>query len=418
MAEIVREVTDDGRLIAEFYLGVADGSLEGFEDRHRMSAARRLDKIAPGLVARYLQKYYNAQCRPSYRGTSVLPVRRSPIRSRPPERSDDVSRGPNPFRRRLQQLVREETGDGRAIVYFMAGVMHGTLLGFKPHHRMEAAKELSGYITNDNTPVVPAKAEPAPYSIRGTQRGGAGRGSHPNPAHPEPGSLSVVPEQPETQKDGTGHHTVVPEKSETQKDGTGHHTAVPEKSGTHPVPSAETPSVSTRNPEPETKNPPSAPSAVNPKPKTRNFPPITIEEIERANYDSRHITRCKFARDEITGAVYAFDEQGPFEVDEDGVSHYISPDLIVGHGNAYQTFDDTDLEDRLARKRSGMRLIVGPPHESPRASTKNSKPETGNSPQLTPTERRIREKLKEHWYGPDPSAAPLDSMHPGRSPPW
>ncbi len=384
MAEIVREVTDNGRLIAEFYLGVADGSLEGFEDRHRMSAARRLDKIAPGLVARYLQKYYNAQCRPSYRGTSVLPVRRSPIKSSPPERSEDVSRGPNPFRRRLQQLVREETGDGRSIVYFLAGVMHGTLLGFKPHHRMEAAKELSGYITNDNTPVVPAKAEPAPYSIRGTQRGGAGRGSHPNPAHPEPGSLSVVPE----------------------------------KSGTHPVPSAETPSVSTRNPEPETKNPPSAPSAVSPKPKTRNFPPITIEEIERANYDSRHITRCKFARDEITGAVYAFDEQGPFEVDEDGVSHYISPDLIVGHGNAYQTFDDTDLEDRLARKRSGMRLIVGPPHESPRASTKNSKPETGNSPQLTPTERRIREKLKEHWYGPDPSAAPLDSMHPGRSPPW
>ena len=385
MVEIVREVTDNGRLIAEFYLGVADGSIEGFEDRHRMSAARRIDKVAPGLVARYLQKYYNAQCRPSYRGTNVLPVRRSPIRSRPPERSEDVSLGPNPFRRRLQQLVREETGDGRSIVYFMTGVMHGTLLGFKPHHRMEAAKELASYMTTEKrNPVVPAKAEPAPYSIRGTQRGGAGRGSHPNPAHPEPGYLSVVPEQ----------------------------------SGTHPVPSAETPSVSTRNPETETKNPPSAPSAVSPKPRTRNFPPITIEEIERANYDSHHITRCKFARDEITGAVYAFDEQGPFEVDEDGVSHYISPDLIVGHGNAYQTFDDSDLEDRLARKRSGMRLVVGPPHESPRASTKNSKPETGNSPQLTPAERRIREKLREHWYGPDPWAAPLDSMHPGRSPPW
>ena len=377
MAEIVREVTDNGRLIVEFYLGVADGTLEGFEDRHRMSAARRIDKIAPGLVARYLQKYYNSQCRDSYRGTSVLPVRRSPIKSSPPERRDPAQRGPNPFQRRLAQLVREETGDGRAIVYFMAGVMHGTLLGFKPHHRMEAAKELATYITHTPSPstgegrgegdsVVPAESE--------TQRGGGRRGSR--TSSPSTGEGR-----------GEGDSTVDPAST----------SVVPEKSGTHPVPSV---------------------STGNPKPKTRNFPPITVEEIERAGYDSRHITRCKFARDEITGAVYAFDEQGPFEVDEDGVSHYISPDLIVGYGNAYQTFDDSDLEDRLARKRSGMRLVVGPPYESPRASTKNSKPETGSSPQLTPAERRIREKLKEHWYGPDPWAAPLDSMHPGRSPPW
>ena len=418
MAEIVREVTDNGRLIVEFYLGVADGTLEGFEDRHRMSAARRIDKIAPGLVARYLQKYYNSQCRDSYRGTSVLPVRRSPIKSSPPERRDPAQRGPNPFQRRLAQLVREETGDGRAIVYFMAGVMHGTLLGFKPHHRMEAAKELATYITHTPSPstgegrgegdsVVPAEA--------GTQRGGGRRGSRtssPSMGEGRGESDSVVPAESETQRGGgrRGSRTSSPSTGEGREPalslskGEGDSTVdpastsvVPEKSGTHPVPSV---------------------STGNPKPKTRNFPPITVEEIERAGYDSRHITRCKFARDEITGAVYAFDEQGPFEVDEDGVSHYISPDLIVGYGNAYQTFDDSDLEDRLARKRSGMRLVVGPPYESPRASTKNSKPETGSSPQLTPAERRIREKLKEHWYGPDPWAAPLDSMHPGRSPPW
>ena len=175
MAEIVREVTDDGRLIVEFYLGVADGSLEGFEDRHRMSAARRIDKVAPGLVARYLQKYYNSQCRDSYRGTSVLPVRRSPNKSSPPERRDPAQRGPNPFRQRLQQLVREETG-GRPAPSSTSWPAPCTAhsLGFKPHHRMEAAKELSGYITNDNTPVVPAKAEPAPYSIQGNPEGRRG----------------------------------------------------------------------------------------------------------------------------------------------------------------------------------------------------------------------------------------------------
>ena len=57
----------------------------------------------------------------------------------------------------------------------MAGVMHGTLLGFKPHHRLEAAKELASYITNTPSPstggglgACPEPVEePAPYSIRG-----------------------------------------------------------------------------------------------------------------------------------------------------------------------------------------------------------------------------------------------------------
>ena len=84
LAEIVREVTDDGRRIAEFYLGVADGSLEGFEDRHRMSAARRLDKIAPGLVAEYLLKYANAQVRPSMRGSRFPMGRISPMKKEMP----------------------------------------------------------------------------------------------------------------------------------------------------------------------------------------------------------------------------------------------------------------------------------------------------------------------------------------------
>ncbi len=169
LAEIVREETDGGRRIVQFYIGVADGSLDGFRDHHRMSAARRLDKIAPRLVAEYLQKYYNNQCRDSYRGTLVLPVRRSTIAKNPPEPGEQAPRGPNRFQRRLAQLVRKETGDGRTIFNFLDGVMHGTLTGFKPHHRLEAAKELASYLTPS---VIPANA--------GIQRGGAVRGSHPS----------------------------------------------------------------------------------------------------------------------------------------------------------------------------------------------------------------------------------------------
>ena len=169
MAQIVREVTDDGRRIVEFYLGVADGSLDGFEVRHRMSAARRLDKIAPGLVAKYLQRHYNSLCRDSYRIIGVLPVRRSSIRPRPAGDGEGARR-PSAFQRRLAQLVREETGDGRTIVDFMAGVMHGTITAFKPHHRLEAAKELAAHITtNDPTPVVRAPVVGADPRVRPAQ---------------------------------------------------------------------------------------------------------------------------------------------------------------------------------------------------------------------------------------------------------
>ena len=38
--------------------------------------------------------------------------------------------------------------------------------------------------------------------------------------------------------------------------------------------------------------------------------------------------------------------------------------------------------------------------------------------ELTPAERRIKEKLEQHWHEPDPWAGPIDSTTPGRSPPW
>ena len=412
MAEIVSEVTDGGRRIVEFYLGVADGSLDGFEDRHRMSAARRLDKIAPGLVAGYLQEHYNDLCRDGYRGSRVLPTRRSPIRPRLAEDNEPSQRRPNLFQRKLAQLVREETGEGRAIVYFMAGVMHGTQLGFKPYHRMEAAKELAAYVTSSpspsteerrepalslskgesGSPAVPTKTvaqKPGDSSVvpakAGTQRSGAGRGSSPSPSTEEgrePAlSLSkgeraspAVPTKTGTQKPGDS--SVVPAKAGTQRSGAGR--------GSHSP---------TRNS----------------KPKTRNFPPITIQEIERYGYDSRQITGCRFARDQVTGAVYAFDDQGPFEVDDDGEVYYISPDLIVGYGNvACQTFDDSELEEWLARKGTGMKLITGPSDASPGTTV----------PRLTPAERRIRERLDRYWHDPNPRGAPVDSASPGRSPPW
>ena len=40
------------------------------------------------------------------------------------------------------------------------------------------------------------------------------------------------------------------------------------------------------------------------------------------------------------------------------------------------------------------------------------------NPELTPAEHRIKEGLEQHWHEQDPYGAPVDSTHPGRSPPW
>ena len=53
-------------------------------------------------------------------------------------------------------------------------------------------------------------------------------------------------------------------------------------------------------------------------------------------------------------------------------------------------------------------------------SKRNNKEEQDNPApvELTIAQRRIKERLEQHWHEPDPYGAPIDSTHPGRSPPW
>ena len=351
LAEIVREETDNGRRIVQFYLGVAEGTLEGFRDHHRAAAARRIDKIAPGLVAEYLVKYAPTHLRDSYRGIRSMGSI-APMKKEMPERRE---RGPNIFQRRLHKLVRKETNDGRAVVYFLCGVMHGTLLGFKPHHRLEAANELASHITHTPSPST-----------------GEGWGEGDSPVTPAKShSNPVVPASP----------IVVPEKSEPAPysiRGT-HPRSQSSQSPSHTNQSSDNPPI--KNPKPKTSpRSPSAPSAV-------NSPPISLEELEQNNFDSHHIARYKFARDEITGAIYAFDGLGPVVVDEDGVTHSISPDRIAGYDRASRTSQDSRTNQkrypagRTARTRNRRR-------KNPNSPTKNPQPTTNNPPQSSFPRRR------------------------------
>ena len=65
LAEIVREVTDNGRTIINFLQDAMDGKLDGFQPCHRIAAARELakrgDKRAIALLAVLLPQVQRTQ---------------------------------------------------------------------------------------------------------------------------------------------------------------------------------------------------------------------------------------------------------------------------------------------------------------------------------------------------------------------
>ena len=69
---------------------------------------------------------------------------------------------------------------------------------------------------------------------------------------------------------------------------------------------------------------------------------MTLEELERYNFAPRHFARYMFARDEITGGIYAFDFLGPAVADEEGDMHHISPDRIIGYERVIHAFRNRD----------------------------------------------------------------------------
>ena len=141
-AHIVLEYTDGGRLIAQFLLEAMAGQLPDFEDCHQIAAERLLAKIDP-LMAR------------------ALAEDNTPRRSRDHDRRSREGGNPSPALHTgavgaaLDEIVRQETNDGRDIVRFYADVMRGVLTDFKTHQRMDAADKLVS-LSSDHTPCVPA----------------------------------------------------------------------------------------------------------------------------------------------------------------------------------------------------------------------------------------------------------------------
>jgi len=152
LAKIVAEETGDGRRIVRFLVQVAEGGLhsEGFKPCHRMDSAKELVKVGLTEFSDYI------------RANSTPPKPRAERTSRP---DADLSPEIAEAREQLAAYARELTQDGRTVIKMYAEVMEGARNdeGFKPHHRIAAARELIkrgfDYECDHATPtVVPAKA--------------------------------------------------------------------------------------------------------------------------------------------------------------------------------------------------------------------------------------------------------------------
>ena len=125
LADIVREETEDGRLIVRFLIDVMQGLLEQSKPCHRLDAARQLLTLGFHTAQSFIDANTPASSpQKKLRALRVLGVETTPLH------------------RELAALIREETDNGRTTVRFLVDVMAGNLPDFKPHHRISAAKEL------------------------------------------------------------------------------------------------------------------------------------------------------------------------------------------------------------------------------------------------------------------------------------
>ena len=226
IAEIVRQKTDDGARIIDFFLEVMEGRVADAKLCHRIDAAKQLVKYGSKEAADFIAEHSDETC------DHCESRKRGPRPRKDESPAARPQHAPGPFgydfltlltedfltvlsavnEDLMIKLVRAQTRDGGTVVEFLDDVMYGRNDSFKVPHRIAAARELISHILRDehllaqsvvpahasvvpaHTPrepvpaqagipakaepapsVVPAKAEPAPYLIRGTQRGGEGR---------------------------------------------------------------------------------------------------------------------------------------------------------------------------------------------------------------------------------------------------
>ncbi len=337
LADIVREKTDDGKRIIDFFLDVMEGRIDGAELCHRMDAAKQLEKHKSKAAAKFLAKYRGVPCGHSTGGRPgpddpCSAAERSLVAvtlNAPATLTRDfltVLSGIDEFL--MARLIRAQTADGGTIIEFLDDVMQDRNDGFKTHHRIAAAKELIVHIVRDEAP------EPVPSKKTAS-------------VHPE---LVEGPEAAEARSASVRAEPVL-----STVDGS-----------VHPEPGSPEPVERVEGPHPEFTEGPVLSTAEGPADSSSVVPAKEPAE-GRQNYEERKPRRRR---------------------------------------------------TRTQRRRDGAAraAMLGKAPGSER--NKEEKQDKPAPVELTIAERRIKERLEQHWHEPDPYGAPIDSTHPGRSPPW
>ncbi len=131
LAQRIQAKTDNGDTIIDFLIEVMTDQLDHFKMNHRLQAARLLTK-------------YGCSCRKSAVGQRDEGI--AFILNNLPEPSQDRSTAGSSdnteFDQALAKKIQEATDDGTTVCRFLINVMEGELKAFKPHHRIQAAREL------------------------------------------------------------------------------------------------------------------------------------------------------------------------------------------------------------------------------------------------------------------------------------
>ena len=161
LADIVREKTDDGKRIIDFFLDVMEDRIDGAELCHRIDAAKQLEKHKSRAAAEFLAKHKGVPCGHSIDGRPN-PADPCSVEDRslvavtlnaPPTLTREfltVLSGIDEFL--MARLIRAQTADGVTVIEFLDDVMQDRTDGFKTHHRIAAAKELIVHIIRDEQP--------------------------------------------------------------------------------------------------------------------------------------------------------------------------------------------------------------------------------------------------------------------------
>ena len=372
IADIVREKTGDGALIIDFFTDVMTGRIEGAQLCHRIDAAKQLVKYGSKDAAEFIAKYKGVPCGHSINGRPD-PADPCSVEDRslvavtlnaPPTLTRDfltVLSGIDEFL--MARLIRAQTADGVTIIEFLDDVMQDRTEGFRTHHRIAAAKELIVHIVRDEQPSHTPSPSTTPSPLTGE---GCGEGDS-----------YVVPAQAEGNPDNT---IVVPAKAGTQGGGGARNTPA---NPAHPEP---------------------------------NSSVIPAKSLPRTRYGAG-IQEGGGGRSTAANPAHP-EPSSPVVPAKAGTQGGRNTPANPAHPEpAEGRQDDKARRPRTRRTRTQRRRDGAARAATLGKGSERIEEEKPAPAELTISERRIKERLEQHWHDPDPWTGPIDSTHPGRSPP-